>query len=243
VDFKKSNKFFSLCLVFLPCISSILFLIPGASAEIVVFDDVTSVNNPVRITALTKGRFFPEGGKLVKFYINGNHIGTTLSGGDGFAFFKYLPSLSGMQILKAESDNKQDEGRILVTDQSDRVILVEIESALIESIFSLAPFREAKDVINEFHRKYRIIYLRSLLGMKRSRTWLKDNQFHRSPVLKWDGAEMIKDLQERGIRFHAIIASAGILSGAGEIEKRFSFEATENVTVVKDWKELSEQLQ
>ena len=77
-----------------------ILLSNSAIAGVTAFDAVTTVKNPVKLTALTKGRFFSEGGKLVEFHINEKHIGTTLSGGDGYAFLTYTPQSKGLIKIK-----------------------------------------------------------------------------------------------------------------------------------------------
>ncbi|MEE8328846.1 MAG: hypothetical protein V3R54_02825, partial [Thermodesulfovibrionia bacterium] len=77
--FVMNKRFFSFFIII------ILLVIPFtfAFAGVMVYDSVTTTGNAVKLTAVTKGLFFPEGGKLVKFYLDGKHIGTNLSGGDG----------------------------------------------------------------------------------------------------------------------------------------------------------------
>ncbi len=228
--------FFSLC-IFLS-ISVIT-----ASAGVVVYDDVAPVKKILKLKAITKGKFFPEGGKLVKFYVNGKHIGTTLSGGDGYAFMKYLSPSRGIKNLKVEAGDETDEGVLLIIGKNDRVILIAIESTLFESIFPLKPTKEGKEGLQQLSKKFRIIYLTTLIGTTNSRKWLKDNGFPLSPVLKWEGAEMLAELQEKGIQLYAIIGSAELISEASDIKKKFTFEETEEGIVVKDWKDLLKKLE
>ena len=43
-------------------------------SEIVVFDDVTTVQTPIRIKVLTKAGFFARGGRLVDIYLDETHF-------------------------------------------------------------------------------------------------------------------------------------------------------------------------
>ncbi len=225
-------------------LSNFLFIfVVTASAGVVVYDDVSSVNKTLKLKAITKGKFFTEGGKLVKFYMNGKHIGTTLSGGDGFAFMKYLSSSPGTKSLKVETGDGADEGMLLITDSNDKVILIAIEATLFEPIFQLKPTKEGKDVLKQLSDKFRIIYLSTLMGITNSRKWLKNNGFPLSPVLKWEGTEMLAELQERGIPLFAIVASADIISEIPDMKKKFTFEETEEGIVLKDWKDLLKKLE
>jgi hypothetical protein len=213
-----------------------------ASADVTVFDTVSSFNETIKLKALTKGRFFPEGGKLVTYHVDGIGIGTTLSGGDGYAFMKYKSTSSGIKILKVESGEDTDEGVLLITGKKDRVILIEIENALFDSMLSFKPVKKSKEVLKELSKKFRILYISSLVGVEQSRKWLKDNEFPFSPVLKWEGKELIDYLKEKHILLYAIIASPDLLSEASEIEKRFSLTETEDASAVKDWDELIKKL-
>ena len=214
----------------------------SAVAGVVVFDDVIPVNKTVKLNALTKGMFLPEGGKLVKFYVDGKYLGANLSGGDGYALFKYVPISAGIFILKVESGKDFDEGSLLVTAENDRILLIEIEKVFAEFPVSFKPAMDSAEVLQGLSKKFRIIYLTTLTGVELSRKLLKENTLPGSPVLKWEGPEMLDELLKRGIKLHAIIASPGILSEAPDINNKYSFEETEDGTAVKDWKDLLKHL-
>lgn len=219
-----------------------VFFAGDASAGITVFDAVTMTNEPVKLKAFTKGRLFSEGGKLVTFYVNNVNLGRTLSGGDGYAFMKYRASSRGIQNIRVESGEDRDEGNVLITGKKDRVIMVEIESALFDSLLSFSPAEKSVGALTALSKTFRVIYITSLVGMEQSRKWLKDNEFPASPVLKWEGEALIDDLQEKHIPLYAIIASPDLLSGSSGIEKRFSFVETEDGTAVEGWDELLQKL-
>ncbi len=235
---------------------TLFFVFPNdASAGVTVYDSVTATNRTAKLMAVTKGRFFPEGGKLVKFYLDGRHIGTNLSGGDGYAFLEYLPLSSGIKHLKVMEGDDTDEGILLVTKKNDRVILIEIESTLFalklrDLLQPANPVRKessngvkgSKDALQRFSKRFRIIYLTTMIGVKKSREWLKNNEFPPSPVLKWEGTNLLDELQELGVKLYAIIGSPDVLAEASDIKKRFSFKETEDGPAVKDWDELLKQL-
>ena len=87
-----------------------------------------------------------------------------------------------------------------------------------------------------------IIYLTTVLGVKQSRKLLKENDFQLSTVLKWEGADMLAELYDGGIRIYAVIGSPDLLSGVSDIKKKFSFEETEDGVTVRDWDDLSDRL-
>jgi hypothetical protein len=218
------------------------FFISAAIAGIVVFDDVVPVKKTIKIKALTKGRFFPEGGKLVTFYVEDKKIGTTLSGGDGYAFLKYTPSSAGIIALKVEGNGGTDRGVLLAMVPKDGLIIIEVENTLIEPGFSLNPVKNSSDSVQQFSKDFRILYVSSLMGIRQSRKWLGENGFPLSAVFNWDKGDVIHVLQERGIAIHAIIASPSLLAEVGEVPFRFSFRETENGTEVTDWNDLVKQL-
>ena len=131
---------------------------------------------------------------------------------------------------------------LLVVGRKEKVIAVEIESALFESILTLKPSKEGEEAIQRLSKKFRIIYLTTVLGVKQSRKLLKENDFQLSTVLKWEGADMLAELYDGGIRIYAVIGSPDLLSGVSDIKKKFSFEETEDGVTVRDWDDLSDRL-
>jgi len=212
------------------------------AAEVTVYDAVIPSGRPVTLQAVTKGGFFPEGGKVVEFFADGKRIGRTLSGGDGYAFMKYTPVSPGIKVLKASAGSDADEGTILATRKQDRVILVAIEDTLFTSPYSFNAVPEGRDAILKLQKKFRILYLSTFMDVKRSRKWLRTNGFPLLPVLNWRGADALAELQEQKIKIYALVGPPDMLSGAREIKRKFSFEETEEATVVKDWNELVKRL-
>jgi hypothetical protein len=222
-----------------------LILFPfNTIAAVLIYDDITSINKPVRLKARTKGRFFPEGGKLVKFFINGKHIGTVLSGGDGYAFLKYTPLSSGIKTLSVREDSQTDKGVLLVTRSKDRVLIIEIEAALfspkIQSLFT--PAKDSREALVKLSDKYRILYVTAMVGVRQSKDWLNKNKFPVSAVLKWQGSSLLDELKKRDIHIYAVIGSPELINNAMSIKKRFSFHETENAKEIKDWKEMLTEL-
>ncbi len=218
-----------------------ILLSNAALADVTAFDAVATVRKPVKLQALTKGRFFSEGGRLVEFHIDEKHIGTTLSGGDGYAFLKYTPQSIGLKKIKLKLAEQSDEALLLVTDKKDRIILISIEAALFESTLSFKPAEGAKEAIDKITNKHRIIYLTSIIGVKQSRKWLQDNKLHESIVFSWPGNNLVEDLREKDINIYAVIGSPDMLAGI-ENSRKFSFKETEGAEVVESWEDLADQL-
>ncbi len=232
----------NICILLIQSVLLFLSFIETASAGVVVFDNVVEVSSSVKLKVLTKGKFFSEGGRLVKIYLNGKLAGTALSGGDGYAFMKYQPDSAGIKLLKAESGDDVDEGTLLVTAKDDRILLIEIEKTSADFPFSSKPAKDSAEVLLKLSKKFRIIYLTTLMGVDASKKLLKESGFPPAPVFKWEGAEMFDELREQGVKLYAVIASPGVISEAADIDKRYSFEETEDATEVKDWKDLLKHL-
>ncbi|RJQ50199.1 MAG: hypothetical protein C4538_00445 [Nitrospiraceae bacterium] len=194
------------------------------------------------LKAFTTGRLFPEGGKIVEFFADGKQIGRTLSGGDGYAFIRHSPSARGVKMIRISAGASSDEGTLLVTGKKDKVILIEIESILFTRPFSFEPSKEGKEALKQLSKQFMIIYLSGIMDMKRSRLWLKEKEFPLFPVFPPGNADITANLEEEGIPVYAIIASPDTLSRTQHAEKKFSFEGSEEDTVVKDWKELLKKL-
>jgi len=230
--------------IFLLPISYFLLIIYSvASAEVIVYDSIATAGKATKLKALTKGRLFPEGGRLVEFYINGKPTGKTLSGGDGYALLEYIPHSPGIRHLKVRSGVYKDEGMLLITGKNERVILIEIEGSLFTSPFSPHPIKGSKDELQRLSGRFRIVYLTTMIGVKKGRVWIKDNGFPSSAVLRWEGAHLLDELQAEGINLYAIVGSPLVVSDSTEhIKRRFSFKETGDGVVVEEWKDISKRL-
>ena len=239
---KSLTKYIFRCAIFVPGIMVLLASI--SYARVIIFDQVTTLNTDVFLKVQTKGRFFSEGGKLVDIYVEDKKIKRILTGGDGYGYHRYTPRRTGMIPIEARAEGYRDTGNLLVVDKDDQVLLIEIESALRESPLSDRPRRESRHVLADLAKKYKIIYLNNLLGAMLFKGWLQKEKFPESAVLKWGGAGMLKSLENRGIKLHAIIGSAGTISEAKKyIQKRYTFEETKDGRRVDDWEEIMELIQ
>ena len=199
---------------------------------------------PVYLKVHTKGMLFSQGGRLVDVYIDQKHAGKTLSGGDGYGFLKYTPRTTGMKTIAVRSDADEDTGNLLVLDKKEKVVLVEIEAFLRMSLFSLKTLTDSKKALNTLSRRYKIIYLTRLIGNVLSKKILAKGDYPSSAILSWRGVETLDELHQKGVFLYAVIASLNLLSESSEhIEKRFTFEETEDETYVDDWEDLLKRLE
>ena len=213
-------------------------------AEVVVLDSVTTVKNPVRITVLTKGRFFAAGGRLVDIYLDDKHLKRILTGGDGYGYLKYTPQNTGLKQIKARSNGDSAEGLLLVVAQTDRVIAIVVEDGFKTAVFSEEIRQNSQKVVKTLSKTYKIIYLSRLAGRSVTAPWLDEQGFPRSVTLRWGGVNTLKQLKKRGIQIDAIIGSPEVISAAADIvENRYTFDKTKDGTTVKNWDEIEKLLQ
>lgn len=216
----------------------------SARSEVVVFDDVTTVQTPIRIKVLTKGKFFARGGRLVDIYLDEAHLKKIMTGGDGYGYFKYTPREAGFQSIKARSDGNSASGLHLVTNKSDRTIIIDVEGAFRDAIFSEEIRENSQEVVKALSKGYKIIYISRFVGKGVSRSWLVKEDFPNSVILGWQGAATIKRIKKRGVLLDAVIGSAAVISAAKKhIDNRYTFEESKDGKVVKDWQEILQLLQ
>lgn len=224
-------------------LTTVLFVAPDCAAEVAVLDRVTTVNTPIRITVLTKSRFFSAGGRRVDVYLDDKHLKRILTGGDGYGYLKYTPRSTGYQKIKARSNSDSAEGLLLVMTKKDRAIVIEVEEGFKTAVFSEEIKQSSLKAVKTLSKKYKIIYLSRYLGKSITGTWLEKQSFPKSVILDWQGSNTLTALKKKGIQLHAIIGSTAVISEAAKnIENRFTFEKTKDGTTVKDWDEIAELL-
>ena len=218
--------------------------VPVGRAEVVVLDRVTTVEKPIRITVLTKARFFAVGGRLVDVYLDGEHLKRILTGGDGYGYLKYSPRSPGYKTIKARSNSDSAEGLLLVMTSGERAIAIEVEEGFRTAVFSDEIKQNSLKAVKTLSKSYKIIYLSRYIGKSITGTWLEKQSYPKSVILSWRGSQTLTALKKKGIQLHAIIGSAAVISeAANDIENRFTFEKNKKGTTVKDWDEILEHLQ
>jgi hypothetical protein len=215
-----------------------------ARGEVVVFDDVTMVHTPTRIRVLTKGRIFARGGRLVDIYLDGHLLKRILTGGDGYGYLRYTPRTEGLKHIEARSEGKRSSGMHLVTSKNDKTIIIDIEGAFKDAIFSKEIRANSRQTVKALNNAYKIIYISRFVGKGVSRSWLEKEDFPQSVILRWQGPNTFKTLEKRGVPLYAVIGSATVIAAAKEhIEHRYTFEKSKDGKTVKDWDEILNLLQ
>jgi hypothetical protein len=215
-----------------------------SGSEVVVFDDVTTVQTPTRIKVLTKGKLFARGGRLVDLYLGETHLKRILTGGDGYGYFKYRPESAGIKTIKARSNYKSAVGLHLVMNRNDQAVVIDIEGAFKDAVFSEEIRENSQAAVDSLGKTYKIIYLSRYFGKEISRGWLEKESFPTSVILRWQGPGTFKILAKRDVKLYAVIGSATVISAAKNYsEKRCTFEKVRDGIVVKDWDEILNLLQ
>jgi len=231
--------------IFCICVFLLISANAGLSA-VIVYDQVTTVGTPVYLDVLTKGFFFAEGGRLVEFYLDDKNVGKNLTGGDGHGYRKYTPERAGMIKVSGRSEGEIGSGLLLVMKKGEKAVLIEIEGAFKDAFISQIAAKANRRALEKLIEEYRIIYISRYgryIGTQRSKDWLNEVEFPDAPVLAWRGPQMLAALKARGINLYAIIGSADMISQAAEqIERRYTFEQTQNGQTVTDWEEIIELL-
>ena len=221
----------------------ILIIPPMSHSKVVVFDLVTAVQTSIYIQVLTQRGFFSTGGKLVDIYLDNDHLKKILTGGDGYGYLKYTPRDSGLKKITARSDMGNGSGLMLVMETSEKAILIEIEGAFKDSLFSNEIKQSSKRVVNSLSENYKIIYLSRFLGKSLTGNWLEKQGFPESVILRWQGPQMLAGLDKKGVQLYAIIGSAVLISSAKKyVENRLTFEPTKNGRTVDNWEEIQKIL-
>lgn len=224
-------------------LSTVLIVAPVCTADVVVIDRVTTVQTPVRLTVLTKGRFFAAGGRRVDVSLDDKHLKRILTGGDGYGYLKYTPRSTGYKKIKARANADSAEGLLLVVTKKDRALVIEVEEGFKTAVFSDEIKQSSLKVVKTLSKTYKIIYLSRFAGKSLTGAWLEKQGFPRSVILGWRGANTLTELKKKGVQLHAIIGSPPIVTAVvDEIENRFTFGKTKGGTTVKNWDEISELL-
>ena len=212
-------------------------------ADVAVLDRVTTVDTPIRITVLTKSRFFSDGGRLVDLYLEGEHLKRILTGGDGYGYLKITPRSPGYKNIKARSGSDSAEGLLLVLTKKERAIVIEVEEGFKTAIFSEAVKQDSLAAVKTLSKTYKIIYLSRYVGKSITASWLEKQGYPASVILGWQGSGTLAAMKKKGIKLHALIGSAAVLTAAaGIVENRYTFEKSKDGTVVKDWQEILKRL-
>ncbi len=225
---------------------AILFCVFPASAlsRVTVYDTVVIEGQKVMLRAETSGKLFRKGGELVEFFVDGQSIGKTLSGGDGVAFKQFTSLKTGLCQIRVISDKDEDTGLLLSLKRGASIVFVDVGGSLAEGLFSWEPKHGSQKAIKEIHKRFPIVYLQtSVVGLRAVKVWIEENEFEKLPVVPWRQGAIFNEIAEKGLRIKAIIGGPKVIESAKEYKPlAFSFEASEYAENVKDWEEISNKI-
>ena len=128
--------------------------------------------------------------------------------------------------------------------RSERAIIIDVEGAFKDTIFSEELRADSRKAVKTLSEVYKVIYLSRYVGKSVSRNWLEKEDFPKSVILRWQGPNTFKILKKRGVQLYGVIGSAALVSAARKhIEHRYTFEKSMDGKVVKDWDEILKLLQ
>lgn len=222
-----------------------VFLCPGiASSEIIVHDMISPGSAEVMLKAETRGTLLRKGGEVIEFFIKKKSIGKTLSGGDGIAFRQFSPRSPGLYQIIAKSGGEEGMGCLLSLRQGARLLFVDVEGALLDSMLSLKPRKGSQQMIKQLSEKMPVVYLQTgMLGVSATKKWLREQGFREQPVLPWEQGIVFDETAEKGLMIKAIIGGPKVIGSAGShTAKKYSFEDVEGAEEVRDWEEIGRRL-
>ena len=234
-------------LIFVRLLISLLFVLTLSSlagAEVIVDDHIAVSGSAHMLTAKTMGRFFPEGGEVVEFFVDDVSIGKNLSGGDGRAFKELDPGHRGLYPISAAAGNDRDSGLLLVLDKGEAIVFVDIEGTLSGGVFPMEPGDGTRDSIKRISERFPLVYLKSsMLDSGFLKGWLKKYDFEEAPVLEWADGDIFEDVLGYGFKIRAVIGSPPVIESAeGYTSDLFRFDGVGGGEETGGWDELDDKI-
>jgi hypothetical protein len=180
-----------------------------SSATILVKDALTTPGQPVTIEAkLISKRLMliaALGGEPLELVVDGKVVATAMTGGDGRAFFTYIPKAQGLALIQVRVGNSprvastEGQATLAVWEKRQPILMIELSSLLEEPTPSRVPRIPPMGIAIELERKpmpevadelgkltqfyYRVIYVVTVPGggdgaqvSAEVRAWLKTNK-------------------------------------------------------------------
>jgi len=215
-----------------------------ASGRVIIGDIIALNQQRVMLRAKTTGKFFTKGGQIVEFFVDGESIGKTLSGGDGVAFKSFTPMKIGLYQIRAASGEDIGSGFLFSLKKYTGIVFIDVEGSLLQMRFSTASKKGSQKAIEEIYKKFPVVLLQTgFFGVTIVKAWLKKNNFPELPVVQWRQGAIFQEITQNELRIHAVIGSSSVIESAKDYNGRsFSFDALENSEVVKDWAEVVKKL-
>jgi hypothetical protein len=222
----------------------LLLSIPSyAFCDVSVRDDLSVSGKPLMLSAVTKGRFLRSGGELVEFFVSGESLGRTLSGGDGVAYMEYVPQGEGLYELKVLMGEYSGGGLLRVARKGSAVLLIEVSGSLMEDLLERKSREGAREALDRLSQDFVVVYVQEVIPKVKVREWLDKNEFVRAPLFSLKAGRLVKHIMSRGFRIAAAVGSAGFADNIkDESIRRFSFQRSERSEKVASWGDLADAL-
>jgi len=215
-----------------------------AGAEVSVFDRVGTVGTTVTLVVRTTDFFLADGGRQVNLSLDGERLGTILTGGDGYGYFRLAPRRAGLLMVSARSGETEASGWLLVMEKTDRAVLVEVETVIKENYLRPDAREACRMAFESLRRRYRLIFIYRFMGADFSRNRLAKEGLAPFVVIPWKGATTLESLRGKEVQVHAVIGSAETVTAAGaQVPFRISFEKARGATTVSEWSDIEKMLE
>lgn len=199
--------------IIIPLNSGHLDAVDKVSATILLKDAFASPNQPATIEAeLTKKGLVTStglGGEPLELLVDGKVVATAMTGGDGRAFFTYVPKTQGLAPLQVRVghsprvDPTEGQGNLAVWEKRNPIIMIELSALFQEPMPSRVPpigiaieserkpMPEAADELGKLTQfYYKVIYVvptptgrDGFQASMEAREWLKAHKFPRGYVM------------------------------------------------------------
>ena len=213
-----------------------------AAAGISLYDQLATPSRPFYLKLRTHRGPLPMGGVRGTLWIDGQPVGTVLTGVDGYGFLKYEATATGTFILTARTTAGDAESRLRIITPSTPVVFFEAET-LLWQMLSRDQGPIAADVLAQIASKFELAYLCGPMGRGAARQLIRERRLPDRVILAGKNRDRFKQLAHRGVRIFAVVGSARFVAAARGLSRRaFSFETSPHARRVAHWQDLLDQL-
>jgi len=200
-------------LLILAASPAFLFAAERTPAFLFIKDALTSINQPATVEAklIKKGLLTSTGlgGEPLELVLDGKVVATAMTGGDGRAFFTYIPKVQGLAPLQVRVgnsprvDSTEGQGNLAVWEKRNPIIMIELSSLFQEPMpgrvppigmtieSERKPMPDAADELGKLTQfYYKVIYVMAFPGgrdgfqaSEEARDWLREHKFPTGHVM------------------------------------------------------------
>ncbi len=213
-----------------------------ALAGVSLYDQLATPSRPFYLKLRTHRGPLAMGGVRGTFWIDGQQIGTVLTGADGYGFLKYQAPATGTFSLAVRTAAGNAEARLRIITPSTSVVFFESE-ALLWHMLRTDRKAVAAGVLAQIASKFELIYLCGAMGRRAARELIRERGLPDRIVLVGKNRLQFEQLANRGVLIFAVVGSARFVAAARGLSRRaFSFETSAHARRVTHWEDLRDQL-